>query len=288
MATAACCVKNPNFPQWKTSLKFKMLWFFESRHHHNLESIDKIAHFYILNIPGGHFDEKKKTNLFKGCGEKMAITRLILGLADARQPSKSVDITQNAIPTMTRWAWPQVHHTLEMMHIICSLDMFWNHIPNPGFFITQCNEPKRRGIDIRLNKLTTSPKIVHPFRYRKDIWYKCWIKLVTAFIHFNTNGFHSGHIQRGAIRFLQQFHIRRFIIIKYRTQCSFVDLFHFVSTFVRVKMPDCTTVQKIESTKVLYVQLDFDLFIQKFRNPIKGMYMIWCPGTDGWYLFFKM
>ena len=29
---------------------------------------------------GGHFDEKKY-NLFKSCGEKMAITRLLLGLA---------------------------------------------------------------------------------------------------------------------------------------------------------------------------------------------------------------
>ena len=57
---------------------------------------------------------------------------------------------------MTLWAWPQVHHTHEMMHIICSLDMFWNHIPNPGSFITQCIEPKRRGIDIRLNKLEWS------------------------------------------------------------------------------------------------------------------------------------
>ena len=30
-----------------------MLWFFESRHHHLLESIAKIAHFYILTLPGG-------------------------------------------------------------------------------------------------------------------------------------------------------------------------------------------------------------------------------------------
>ena len=39
------------------SLKFQMLWFFESRHHYLLESIAKTAHFYILTLPGGHFDE---------------------------------------------------------------------------------------------------------------------------------------------------------------------------------------------------------------------------------------
>ena len=36
-----------------------MLWFYESRYHHLIESIAKIAHFYILTLPGGgHFDEK--------------------------------------------------------------------------------------------------------------------------------------------------------------------------------------------------------------------------------------
>ena len=81
--------KTQNFSLWKNSLKFKMLWFFESIHHHILESIAKIAHFYILTLPGGgggggcHFDEKfqKKSHFFKGCGEKIAITWLILGLA---------------------------------------------------------------------------------------------------------------------------------------------------------------------------------------------------------------
>ena len=68
MATAACCVENPIF--------FKMLWFFESRHHHLLESIAKIAHFDILTLSW-----RKKKSLFKGCGEKTAITRKILGLA---------------------------------------------------------------------------------------------------------------------------------------------------------------------------------------------------------------
>ena len=59
-----------------------MLWFFESRHHHRLESIAKIAHFYIMTLPGGHFDEKiQKNNIFKGCGEKKAITQLILEIA---------------------------------------------------------------------------------------------------------------------------------------------------------------------------------------------------------------
>ena len=98
---------------------------------------------------------------------------------------------------------------------------------------------------------------------------KWWIKLVTAFIHFNTNGFHSGYIKRGAIRFLQQFNIRRLIIIKYHTQCSFVDFFHFVSTFVRAKMPDCTTVQKLESTKVLY-NLILTSSLKKFETLLRA------------------
>ena len=38
---------------------------------------------------------------------------------------------------MTLWAWPQVHHTLEMVHIICCLNMFWDHIPNLGSFVKQ-------------------------------------------------------------------------------------------------------------------------------------------------------
>ena len=46
------CKKNPYFSLWKHSLKFKMLWFFESRLHHLLKSIAKIAHFYILTLPG--------------------------------------------------------------------------------------------------------------------------------------------------------------------------------------------------------------------------------------------
>ena len=37
----------------KNSLKFKMLWFFESGYHHLLESIVKVAHFYILTLPEG-------------------------------------------------------------------------------------------------------------------------------------------------------------------------------------------------------------------------------------------
>ena len=53
MVTAPCCVKTLYFSLWKNSLKFKMLWFFESRHYHLLESIAKIAHFYILTLPGG-------------------------------------------------------------------------------------------------------------------------------------------------------------------------------------------------------------------------------------------
>ena len=67
-----------------------MLWFFESKHH-LLESIAKIAHFYIMILLGGggggcYFDEKipPKNNFFKGCGEKMAITWLILGLAPSK------------------------------------------------------------------------------------------------------------------------------------------------------------------------------------------------------------
>ena len=78
--------KNPIFFTMKNSIKFKILLSFESRHHHLSESIAKIVHFYILTLPGGggggHFDEKiPKNQIFKGCGEKMAITRLIIELA---------------------------------------------------------------------------------------------------------------------------------------------------------------------------------------------------------------
>ena len=57
----------------------------ESRHHHPVESIAKIAHFYNLTIPGGvTLNPQKKTkkkHFFKGCGEKLAITQSIIGLA---------------------------------------------------------------------------------------------------------------------------------------------------------------------------------------------------------------
>ena len=61
-----------------------MLWFFESRHHDLLESIAKIAHFYILTLPGkggGGGGGGGGNHFFQGCGEKMAVTRLIIGLA---------------------------------------------------------------------------------------------------------------------------------------------------------------------------------------------------------------
>ena len=82
-ATAACCVKALYFSLWNNSLKFEILWFFESRHYHLIESIAKIAHFCILTVPGGvTFTKKsKKIHFFKGCGEKMTITRLIIKLA---------------------------------------------------------------------------------------------------------------------------------------------------------------------------------------------------------------
>ena len=66
-ATAACCVKALYFSLWNNSLKFEILWFFENRHHHLVESVAKIAHFYILTLPGGgHFDEKiQKNSLFQ-------------------------------------------------------------------------------------------------------------------------------------------------------------------------------------------------------------------------------
>ena len=54
------------------------------------------------------------------------------------------------------------------------------------------------------------------------------------------------------ICFLQQFNIRRVKIIEYHTQCPFVDFFHFVSTVVQPNTPDCITIRKFESTKVLY------------------------------------
>ena len=71
MATAACCAKALYFSQWKNSLKCKILWFFA-----------KIAHFYILTLPGGGTLTRnlKKNHFFKGCGEKMAITQFIIGL----------------------------------------------------------------------------------------------------------------------------------------------------------------------------------------------------------------
>ena len=82
-ATAACCVKALYFSLWNNSLKFEILWFFESRHHRLIESIAKIAHFYILTLPGGVTLTKKskKNHFFKGCGEKMTITPLIMKLA---------------------------------------------------------------------------------------------------------------------------------------------------------------------------------------------------------------
>ena len=82
-ATAACCVKALYFSLWNNSLKFEILWFFESRHHQLIESIAKIAHFCILTVPGGVTLTKKskKIHFFKGCGEKMTITRLIIKLA---------------------------------------------------------------------------------------------------------------------------------------------------------------------------------------------------------------
>ena len=84
MAAAARCVKTLYFSLWKNSLKFKMLWFFESKHHHLIESIATIAHFYILTLPGGRGGGAKKSrkiHFSRGCREKMAITQKILRLA---------------------------------------------------------------------------------------------------------------------------------------------------------------------------------------------------------------
>ena len=70
------------FSLWMNSLKFKILWFFESRHHHLLESIANITHFYIFDSSWGVILTKKskKIHFFKGCGEKMTITRLMIEL----------------------------------------------------------------------------------------------------------------------------------------------------------------------------------------------------------------
>ena len=83
IVAAAYCVKSLYFSLWNNSPKFKMLSFFESRQHHLLESIAKIAHFYILTLPGGVTltKFKKKKSFLRGGGEKTAITRLILELA---------------------------------------------------------------------------------------------------------------------------------------------------------------------------------------------------------------
>ena len=72
--TAACCVKALYFSLWNNSLKFEILWFFESRHHHLIESIAKIAHFCILTVPGGGGSlwrkNKKKITFLKVVGIK--------------------------------------------------------------------------------------------------------------------------------------------------------------------------------------------------------------------------
>ena len=84
-------IKSQKLPNWPISKELglgRMLlphWklLFESRHHHLSESIAKIAHFNILSPPGGVTLTKnsKKIHFFKGCGDKMAITRLIIKLA---------------------------------------------------------------------------------------------------------------------------------------------------------------------------------------------------------------
>ena len=61
MATAACCVKTLYFSPWKNSLKFKMLWFCESRHYHLLQSIAKNAHFLHFVSRRGVTLTKKKS-----------------------------------------------------------------------------------------------------------------------------------------------------------------------------------------------------------------------------------
>ena len=67
IVAAACCVKSLYFPQWKNSPKFKMLWFFESRHHHLLES-------WGVGVGGwgwgDHFDEKKTHTFLEVVGRK--------------------------------------------------------------------------------------------------------------------------------------------------------------------------------------------------------------------------
>ena len=58
--------------------------------------LQKLRIFTFWLFLGGHFDEKiQKNHFFKGCGEKMAITRLKIGLA----PSKllSFDREQNFV-----------------------------------------------------------------------------------------------------------------------------------------------------------------------------------------------
>ena len=82
-ATAACCVKALYFHYELIPSNLRFCDFFESRHHHLIESIAKIAHFCILTVPGGVTLTKKskKNHFFKGCGEKMTITPLIIKLA---------------------------------------------------------------------------------------------------------------------------------------------------------------------------------------------------------------
>ena len=121
-----------------------------------------------------------------------------------------------SFPIMTLLAWPQVHHTLEnkMVHVIWSLNMFWNHVPNPGSFVTQCLEPQSLSFDIRLNKLTTSSSGILSVQVQKTYL-------------IQDVGYRFQH-KWGTVCSFQQFNIRWFIIIRYHA-CPFVDLFHFVS-----------------------------------------------------------
>ena len=72
-------------------------------------------HFYILTLPGGHFKEKnsKKIQSFRGCGEKMTITRFILRLA----PKNHLHSIENQILVKIKLKWDTGFKDIEQSSI---------------------------------------------------------------------------------------------------------------------------------------------------------------------------
>ena len=157
-----------------------------------------------------------------------------------------------------------------MVHVICCLNMFWNHVPNPIYFVTQCIEPKCLSIGIRLNKLTTLTEVVHPFYIQVQVQKADLIQK----LDWVGDGIYTFQHQLFSIGTHKDLLSS---IIQYKTSQNhwiphampFCGLFPFCKHSCSTKHTGLNNNTKIRDHKSV-IQLDFYLFIQKLWDPVKA------------------